>query len=66
MGSKLIKCKNQTLVLVLLDFEHAGVRGSVQCMTMRQTVNMQQFELSRTRTVYHTEAHASNFALITF
>ena len=42
--------------LVLLDFQHAGVRRRVYCT--RRSVDMQQFrEVSRTRTIYSTEKH---------
>ena len=50
------------LAFVLLDFQHAGVRRRAYCM--RWSVDMQQFrEVSRTRTIYSTETHTSNFIL---
>ena len=50
-----------SLVFVLLDFQHVGVRR-VECT--RRSVDMQQFrEVSRTRTTHSTETHTSDFIL---
>ena len=65
MGSKTTEgAEAMSLAFVLLDFQHAGVRRRVQCT--RQSVDMQQFrEVSRTRTIYSTETHTSDFVLNT-
>ena len=66
MGSKAREgSKAMSLAFVLLDFKHAGVRRRALCT--RLSVDMQQFrEVSRTRTIYSTETHASDFILNTF
>ena len=57
--------KAMSLAFVLLDFQHAGVRGRAKCM--RRSVDVQQFrEVSRTRITYSTETHTSDFILNTF
>ena len=57
--------KAMSLAFVSLDFQHAGVRRRVQCT--RRSVDMQQFrEVSRTRTIYSTETHTSDFILNMF
>ena len=55
MGSKAREsAEAMRLAFILLDFQHAGV-------------DMQQFrEVSRTRTIYSTETHTSDFILNTF
>ena len=54
-----------SLAFVLLDFQHAGVWRRAWCT--RRSVDMQQFrEVSRTRTIYSTETHTSDFILNTF
>ena len=66
VGSKAREgAKAMSLVFVLLDFQHVGVKRRVKCM--RQSIDMQQFrEVSRTRTTYNTETHTSDFILNTF
>ena len=52
-----------SLAFVLLDFQHAGVRRRAECT--RWSADMQQFrEVSRTRTIYSTETHTSDFILV--
>ena len=61
MGSKAKEsAKALSLAFVLLDFQYAGVRRRAECT--RRRVDMQQFrEVSRTRTIYSTESHTSDF-----
>ena len=66
MGSKAREgAKAMSLAFVLLDFQQADVRE--ERSVRRRSVDMQQFrELSRTRTIYSTETHTSDFMLNTF
>ena len=65
VGSKARECmKAMILAFVLLDFQHVGVR---RAWCTRRSVDMQQFrEVSRTKTIYSTETHTSDFILNTF
>ena len=64
MGSKVTEsAKATSLVLVLLDFEHAAVTGRTTEAYETECMMSQFREVTRTRTFYSMEAHACDFVM---